>query len=355
MTGLPSLNRRPVRRTASRRRRPPSPGRFPRAPWPAFLVHKERLAVPEISFQDASGKARSLAEWRGRVVLLNLWATWCGPCREEMPELARLQAELGSPDFEVVALSMDRGGAEVAAPFLAKIGAGSLSLYLDPSGKALHAFSAIGLPATILIDRQGREIGRLLGPARWASPEAFTLIRNGAAGSSGNGLAPTRYRAAPARPILVVLTQGQEDAASMPYLEVLFIFCLLLLNGFLSMSELAVASSRPARLKAFADRSVRGARRALVLASDPGRFLSTVQIGITLIGILAGVLSGATLGESAVRWLMGLGLPESIADLLVSVGSSPPSPISRWSSANWCRSRSRCGTPSGSPARWRRR
>ena len=94
-----------------------------------------------------------------------------------MPELARLQAELGSPDFEVVALSMDRGGAEVAAPFLAKIGAGSLSLYLDPSGKALHAFSAIGLPATILIDRRGREIGRLLGPARWASPEAFALIR----------------------------------------------------------------------------------------------------------------------------------------------------------------------------------
>ncbi len=133
--------------------------------------------MPEVSFQDAGGKARSLAEWRGRVVLLNLWATWCGPCREEMPELARLQEDLGSPDFEVVALSLDRAGAEVAAPFLAKIGAGSLAVYLDPSGEALHEFSAIGLPATILIDRQGKEIGRLLGPARWASPEAFALIR----------------------------------------------------------------------------------------------------------------------------------------------------------------------------------
>ena len=143
----------------------------------AFLVQKERPAVPEISFEDAGGKARSLAEWRGRVVLLNLWATWCGPCREEMPELARLQEDSGSPDFEVVALSLDRAGAEVAVPFLAKIDAGSLAVYLDPSGKALHEFSAIGLPATILIDRQGKEIGRLLGPARWASPEAITLIK----------------------------------------------------------------------------------------------------------------------------------------------------------------------------------
>ncbi|MDP9136803.1 MAG: hemolysin family protein [Pseudomonadota bacterium] len=102
----------------------------------------------------------------------------------------------------------------------------------------------------------------------------------------------------------------------MPYLEVVLVVGLILLNGLLAMSELAVASSRPARLKAFADRSVRGAKRALVLASDPGRFLSTVQIGITLIGILAGVLSGATLGDSAVGWLTRLGVPEHIAEPL---------------------------------------
>ncbi|MDP9136804.1 MAG: TlpA family protein disulfide reductase [Pseudomonadota bacterium] len=142
-----------------------------------FLVKSVRQAVPVITFQDENGKTRSLAEWRGRVVLLNLWATWCGPCREEMPELARLQNELGSLDFEVVALSLDRRGAEVAGAFLTEIGATTLKLYLDPTGKALHELSAIGLPATILIDRQGSEIGRLLGPARWASPEAITLVK----------------------------------------------------------------------------------------------------------------------------------------------------------------------------------
>ena len=159
----------------------PAPGRitkaFSRGAVAGFLVNNERPAVPAVAFQDGSGKRRSLAEWRGRVVLLNLWATWCAPCRKEMPELAGLQTELGSPDFEVVALSLDRGGAEPAVSFLAEIGAVALKVYVDPTGKALHALSAIGLPATILIDRQGGEIGRLLGPARWASPEAVALIQ----------------------------------------------------------------------------------------------------------------------------------------------------------------------------------
>jgi thiol-disulfide isomerase/thioredoxin len=141
-----------------------------------FLVKSERPSVRQLTFQDGRGTQRSLADWRDRVVLLNLWATWCGPCRQEMPELARLQSKLGSKDFEVVALSLDRGGAEVAARFLVEIGATGLEIYSDPTGKALSQLSAIGLPATILIDRQGREIGRLLGPARWASPEALTLI-----------------------------------------------------------------------------------------------------------------------------------------------------------------------------------
>jgi putative hemolysin len=102
----------------------------------------------------------------------------------------------------------------------------------------------------------------------------------------------------------------------MPYLETVLVLCLILLNGVLAMSELAVASSRPARLKTFAARSVRGAKRALMLAADPGRFLSTVQIGITLIGILAGVLSGANWGEHAVDWLISLGLPRRAAEPL---------------------------------------
>jgi thiol-disulfide isomerase/thioredoxin len=142
-----------------------------------FLVRAERPAMPVITFADETGKRRALSEWRGRVVLLNLWATWCGPCREEMPELAGLQKQLGSPDFEVVAVSLDRGGAEVAARFLKEIDADGLEVYVDPTSAALREMGAIGLPVSVLIDRQGKEIGRLLGPARWASEEAMRLVQ----------------------------------------------------------------------------------------------------------------------------------------------------------------------------------
>jgi thiol-disulfide isomerase/thioredoxin len=142
----------------------------------AFVVHPEPKPVAEITFLDAEQNALSLSQWKGRVVLVNLWATWCGPCRKEMPELAELQHLLGSEDFEVVAISVDRQGAEVARPFLETVGAEALTLYLDPSTKVLADFKAVGLPASILIDRSGREVGRMFGPAEWASPEALRLI-----------------------------------------------------------------------------------------------------------------------------------------------------------------------------------
>ena len=142
----------------------------------AFVVHPERKPVAEITFSDAEGNSLSLSQWKGRVVLVNLWATWCGPCRKEMPELARLQELLGSEDFEVVAISVDKQGAEVARPFLESVGAEALTLYLDPSTRVLADFKAVGLPASILIDRSGREIGRMFGAADWASPEALRLI-----------------------------------------------------------------------------------------------------------------------------------------------------------------------------------
>jgi thiol-disulfide isomerase/thioredoxin len=143
----------------------------------AFVVKPKRNVVPDLVFLNEEGKQVSIEDWRGRVVLLNLWATWCAPCRKEMPDLAKLQETLGSKDFEVVAISVDRKGAEASAAFLIETGATALKLYTDKSAQSLDVLQAVGLPATLLIDRQGREIGRLLGPAHWASPEALTLIK----------------------------------------------------------------------------------------------------------------------------------------------------------------------------------
>jgi thiol-disulfide isomerase/thioredoxin len=142
----------------------------------AFVVKPERRAMPKLDFFDSTGKPRTLADWRGQVVLLNLWASWCGPCKTEMPSLAALQRRFGSKDFEVVAISVDRGGAKVAQQFLEETQARHLRLYVDPSAKSIETITALGLPATVLIDREGKEIGRLLGPADWTSPEAYRLI-----------------------------------------------------------------------------------------------------------------------------------------------------------------------------------
>jgi thiol-disulfide isomerase/thioredoxin len=141
-----------------------------------FLVKPERAPVPDFAFADGEGKALKISDWKGRVVLVNLWATWCAPCRKEMPTLDALQKELGSEDFEVVAISLDRKGAEASGAFLRETGATSLKLYVEPTARILNELQAIGLPATILIDRKGNEVGRLLGPAEWNSPEALALI-----------------------------------------------------------------------------------------------------------------------------------------------------------------------------------
>ena len=147
-----------------------------KGPMAAFVVKPAREPMADIVFKDESGAETGLDKWKGRVVLLNLWATWCAPCRKEMPELDALQKKLGSADFEVVALSLDRQGVETARKFLDDTKASNLKLYVDPSARALDAVKAPGLPATVLIDREGREVGRLVGPADWASPEALALV-----------------------------------------------------------------------------------------------------------------------------------------------------------------------------------
>jgi thiol-disulfide isomerase/thioredoxin len=151
----------------------------------AFVFKKAPEELPDLPFQDTSGKSRSLKEWKGKVVLLNLWATWCAPCRKEMPSLDRLQQELGSKDFEVVAVSADRTGIAGAKKFLDQIKVSSLGVYADPSVRIHAGLRAIGMPATLLLDRQGRELGRLVGPAEWDSADAKALVKAAIAATAG--------------------------------------------------------------------------------------------------------------------------------------------------------------------------
>jgi thiol-disulfide isomerase/thioredoxin len=141
-----------------------------------LLARPKPLDLPDFTFTDGSGATKSLADWRGKIVLLNIWATWCVPCRDEMPALDRLETELGGKDFEVVAVNIDKGGPDKARAFLQETGAAHLALYTDPSGKLFAALKAVGMPTTLIIDRNGKEIGRLVGPADWGSPEAKRVI-----------------------------------------------------------------------------------------------------------------------------------------------------------------------------------
>jgi len=133
--------------------------------------------VPALQFEDGQGRTRSLTDFHGKTVLLNIWATWCAPCREEMPALDRLQAQLGGPGFHVVALSVDQQGPEIAKRFYKEIGVSALEFYIDRSARAAFQLDAPGLPATLLIDRQGREIGRHLGAVKWDTPEVVEELR----------------------------------------------------------------------------------------------------------------------------------------------------------------------------------
>jgi thiol-disulfide isomerase/thioredoxin len=135
------------------------------------------LPLPETVFTDASGRKLTLADFRGKVVLMNFWATWCGPCVREMPSLERLSDRLGGDGFAVIALSEDRKGWEKIGPFRDKLGLKSLALFHDEKSAMMFGAKARGLPTTILIGRDGRELGRLTGPAEWDSEEAVALMR----------------------------------------------------------------------------------------------------------------------------------------------------------------------------------
>jgi thiol-disulfide isomerase/thioredoxin len=133
--------------------------------------------APIEPFYDADGHEVTLQEFGGKVVLLNLWATWCGPCAEELPSLDRLQAQLGGDRFTVLALSIDRHGAAAVQPFFKTLNITHLGIYVDPKSAFPQALDLQGLPTTLVISPTGIVLGRLAGTAKWDSLEAKALVR----------------------------------------------------------------------------------------------------------------------------------------------------------------------------------
>jgi len=146
----------------------------------ALAVAQTAFPVPDLAFKDASGRELKLADWRGRTVLLNLWATWCVPCRREMPALDALQALLGGADFDVIAVNIDTRNPQKPLAFLKDVNITHLAYYSDPSARVFEelktAGKAFGMPTTVIVDPSGCEIGTMAGPAEWASDDGVRLI-----------------------------------------------------------------------------------------------------------------------------------------------------------------------------------
>jgi thiol-disulfide isomerase/thioredoxin len=146
----------------------------------ALTMATAPLRLPDLAFEDADGRPKKLSDWRGRTVLVNLWATWCVPCRREMPALDRLQAKLGGKDFEVVAINIDTRDPEKPKNFLKEANLTGISYFSDNKAKVFQDLKAIGralgMPTSVLVDPQGCEIATIAGPAEWDSEDAVKLI-----------------------------------------------------------------------------------------------------------------------------------------------------------------------------------
>jgi len=143
----------------------------------------EPQPLPDLHFVNEDGRALTLADFESKTVLLNIWATWCVPCRREMPALDRLQTELGGPLFEVLALSIDRQGVPEVKKFYDEYDLEALRIYVDTSGKTARDLGVVGIPTTLLIDGNGNELGRMIGPAEWDAPELLSFFRDQLAAS----------------------------------------------------------------------------------------------------------------------------------------------------------------------------
>ena len=154
-----------------------NPGVPQRARLGEFIPASPLLPAPAISFVDLAGNTVSLSEFTGKIVLVNLWATWCEPCLREMPSLERVQSRLGDK-IAVVAISEDHGGRKAVEPFIDKLGLKSIKIYLDPKSAMERAFKVQGLPTSFLIDQKGRVLGRVEGAAEWDAPELLEVLKS---------------------------------------------------------------------------------------------------------------------------------------------------------------------------------
>ncbi len=141
-----------------------------------FDMRETPIAVPDLSFADADGSVRTLDDYRGKYVLVNVWAAWCAPCRKELPTLDGLQRTLGGPTFEVIALSTDTGQRPVVERLFTEVSVTDIEALIDDTGSAMRDLGLYALPTTLLIDGNGQEIGRKIGPADWDGPDAVKFF-----------------------------------------------------------------------------------------------------------------------------------------------------------------------------------
>ena len=142
-----------------------------------FAVHDTPQDMPEVRFVTEDGTRETLDVFHGKVILLNIWATWCPPCVKEMPTLDALQSDLGSAKFEVVTLSIDTGGVPVVRQFFNKVGIKHLTMYVDQTMLSYTNLRIIGLPTTMIVDADGKELARIVGPATWNDPDMEAYLK----------------------------------------------------------------------------------------------------------------------------------------------------------------------------------
>ncbi len=152
-------------------------GKTARGKTIVLVRHKKPRPLSDYVFVDVTGKPRKLSEWRGKLLLVNLWGSWCPACREEIPALDRLQGAMGGPDFEVLAINLDPGGPDMPKTWFFASDIENLKVYNDSDDKAQAVFRYVGLPTTVFVDAAGRELGRILGPVKWDEPAIRKLIQ----------------------------------------------------------------------------------------------------------------------------------------------------------------------------------